>query len=75
LCKTNFHREEGFYKIFPYDAVEKTQLESFFYSSFFPYITDGDVILFPPYLTHSVTPNFKEKNKMRLTFSFNLIKK
>ena len=35
-------------------------------------VEDGDIILFPPYLPHSVASKFEHKNKMRMTFSFNI---
>jgi len=77
MCRTTFHREDGFYKLFPYGTVENSPLEPFFFSTFFPYVSDGDVIVFPPYLWHEVVSNNQDKNAerndMRLTFSFNLI--
>jgi hypothetical protein len=35
-------------------------------------VEDGDIILFPPYLPHSVESTPAYQNKMRMTFSFNI---
>ena len=35
-------------------------------------VEDGDIILFPPYLPHSVESTPTHQNKMRMTFSFNI---
>jgi len=35
-------------------------------------VEDGDIILFPPYLPHSVESTPAHQNKMRMTFSFNI---
>ena len=35
-------------------------------------VEDGDIILFPPYLEHSVQSEPQHKDKMRMTFSFNI---
>ena len=35
-------------------------------------VEDGDIILFPPYLEHSVESTVEHKNSMRMTFSFNI---
>jgi len=36
------------------------------------YIHDGHILLFPPHLKHAVKVGKENRNKMRLTFSFNL---
>jgi hypothetical protein len=73
-CQLNFHRDYGFHEIYDYEGFKGTSLEHFFWTKFHPGISDGDVLLFPPYLEHSVSPNENKENKMRVTFSFNLIK-
>ena len=35
-------------------------------------LEDGDILLFPPHLEHSVQSKPENKNKMRMTFSFNI---
>ena len=35
-------------------------------------VEDGDILLFPPYLEHSVQSEPQHKDKMRMTFSFNI---
>ena len=35
-------------------------------------VEDGDIILFPPYLPHGVESTPAHKDKMRMTFSFNI---
>ena len=35
-------------------------------------VEDGDILLFPPYLPHSVESTPAHQNKMRMTFSFNI---
>ena len=35
-------------------------------------VDDGDILLFPPYLEHSVESTLTHKDKMRMTFSFNI---
>ena len=37
-----------------------------------PPVEDGDILLFPPHLEHSVQSKPENKNKMRMTFSFNI---
>ena len=37
-----------------------------------PPVEDGDILLFPPYLDHSVESKPHHKDRMRMTFSFNI---
>ena len=53
-------------------GFEKTSLSSCLAEACFPPVEDGDIVLFPPYLPHSVASKFEHKNKMRMTFSFNI---
>ena len=41
-------------------------------AEYFPFVEDGDIILFPPYLEHSVKSKQNPKDDMRMTFSFNI---
>ena len=44
-----------------------------FYDEFYPTgFTDGDIVLFPPHLHHSVKVDEKNAKDQRLTFSFNI---
>lgn len=44
----------------------------YYQDTYFPQVSDGDIILFPPWIEHSVDTDETFKNKMRLTFAFNL---
>lgn len=46
-----------------------TKLSSHFAPVYMPEVSDGDIILFPPYLQHAVR---YERPTMRMTFAFNL---
>lgn len=51
---------------------ETSKLKECYWDYFFPTVNDGDILLFPPYLYHSVKSEEKHKSNMRLTFAFNL---
>mgnify|MGYP003130045975 CR=1 FL=1 len=53
-------------------GFEETALSTCLAEGYFPPVEDGDIVLFPPYLPHSVASKFEHKNKMRMTFSFNI---
>ena len=55
-----------------FSGFEKTPLAACLADSYNPPVEDGDIILFPPYLEHSVASTPEHKNKMRMTFSFNI---
>ena len=69
---TTFHRGDKIYKTQLFEGSENTALAQCLTSSFSPFVKDGDIILFPPYLTHSVESQPQHKNSMRMTFSFNI---
>lgn len=51
----------------------KTRLAHYYNDIICPPIDDGDIILFPPHLYHSVKTDERNAKDMRLTFSFNVI--
>ena len=71
---TRFYRPDNNNKFhsFPYNSSNpKSQLFQEYLAAYIePQVQDGFVLLFPPYLRHSVTHS---DDKMRLTFSFNLM--
>jgi len=69
---TMFYRYDTIYKTHLFDGVEDSSIAPFWGSTFSPSVEDGDILLFPPYLVHSVESNLEHKDIMRMTFSFNL---
>ena len=69
---TNFIRSDITYRTHLFPGYDKTALASPLAAEFSPDVEDGDILLFPPYLLHSVKSLPKHKNKMRMTFSFNI---
>ena len=69
---TTFYREDKIYKTQFFNGCEKTALHPCLVDSYNPPVEDGDILLFPPYLTHSFTSEPQHKNGMRMTFSFNI---
>ena len=69
---TAFHRGDKIYKTQLFDGWSSTSLASCLCASFHPSVEDGDILLFPPYLEHSVESKPQHKNSMRMTFSFNI---
>ena len=55
-----------------YPNCTEGKLATSHFDSWYPFVKDGDVLLFPPYLRHYVPPSPKSE-KMRFTFSFNLL--
>ena len=53
----------------------KTRLKDYYTDRIYPKIEDGQIILFPPSVIHSVKADERNKDAMRLTFSFNIILK
>ena len=53
-------------------GYQETSLNSCLTKDNSPHVEDGDILLFPPYLEHSVICKDEYKNKMRMTFSFNI---
>lgn len=76
LCQTIFSRgEDHFYRMYNFDEFANSPLNVSFSPTYIPSVNDGNVILFPPYLFHRVVPFYNPNNDMRLTFSFNLMRK
>lgn len=50
----------------------QTELAPYYNDTLIPQISDGEIILFPPHLHHSVNVDYRNKTDMRLTFSFNV---
>ena len=55
-----------------FDGYRESALASCLAKSVSPDAKDGDILLFPPYLKHSVKSKPQHKNEMRMTFSFNI---
>ena len=55
-----------------FNGYEKSALANCLTGSFCPNVEDGDILLFPPYLEHSVQSEPQHKSKMRMTFCFNI---
>ena len=55
-----------------FDGYRQSALASCLANSVSPDVKDGDILLFPPYLKHSVKSKPQHKNEMRMTFSFNI---
>jgi hypothetical protein len=55
------------------NAWHETKLAEYYNEMFYPPISDGDILLFPPYLLHAVKADERNAEDMRLTFSFNVI--
>tara|TARA_R100000152_G_C6665051_1_gene102910 strand:+ start:11 stop:625 length:615 start_codon:yes stop_codon:yes gene_type:complete len=69
---TTFHREDKNYKTQLFNGSENTALAPCVATTFSPSVEDGDILLFPPYLDHSVESKPQHKERMRMTFSFNI---
>lgn len=68
---TLFHREENiFTSTSSHRDFDSSKLREFYFDSWYPYVEEGDILLFPPCLKHSVSPT--NSDNMRLTFSFNI---
>jgi len=66
---TTFHRSDFAYRTQLFDGCLDTAIADAYYENWQPYVSDGDVILFPPHLAHNVhNPN----DLQRITFAFNV---
>lgn len=74
---TTFYPTSLLHRTNRFDGYEHSILNDCFYDYANIDVNDGDVILFPPYLEHEVIldKNISNKEKMRLTFSFNILMK
>lgn len=70
---TNFVRPDRNYETQLFKGYQTSLISHFYYSSFYPNVEDGDIILFPPYLSHYVDEDENRKNNMRVTFAFNMV--
>lgn len=69
---TEFSRPSKLYQTQLFPGYKDCEIKDSYYYSFRPDVMDGDILLFPPYLSHSVSNIILEEPNMRLTFSFNL---
>jgi len=69
---TTFYREPGRYELQRWPDYIDSAMAPVLCSEYLPSVEDGDIILFPPYLEHSVKSKPHHKDKMRMTFSFNI---
>lgn len=67
---TVFHRIDRYHNICKFDGVDDSILEKFYSGTEEIDVEDGDVVLFQPWMPHSVNPS--NSDRMRLTFSFNI---
>jgi hypothetical protein len=70
---TRFIRSDLWFKTHLFPNYQKSEISDCYYYTMSPFVDDGDIILFPPYLEHEVPEIKLEDPDMRLTFSFNLV--
>jgi len=70
---TIFHRDHGVHRTHECPRVSESKIRECWWNEYYPDVVDGDILLFPPYLLHSVKSEQHHQHNMRLTFSFNLI--
>ena len=69
---TQFFRPDKLYLTQIFEGYQETGLSSCLVKADTPFVEDGDILLFPPYLEHSVQSEPRHKDNMRMTFSFNI---
>ena len=69
---TKFFNDNAMINTQKFRGVEETALSTCLAEGYFPPVKDGDIVLFPPYLEHSVESQPQHKDSMRMTFSFNI---
>ena len=69
---TKFYRDDKLYQTQLFDGYETSEMAFPLSQKYSPYVQDGDIILFPPYLEHSIKSESQHKDNMRMTFSFNI---
>jgi hypothetical protein len=67
---TTFIRNDNYHHLTRVPSIQNSKLKNFFDDIACPEVTPGDIILFPPWVNHSV--DTKNDSNMRLTFSFNI---
>ena len=70
---TQFFRTDKLYRTQIVAGAQNTALGVCLAENYSPEVEDGDILLFPPHLEHSVQSKPENKNKMRMTFSFNIV--
>ena len=68
----SFHRNDFSIKSQGYFDVSNSQLRKYYEDTVATDFADGDIVLFPPHLHHSVRVGKANEEQQRLTFSFNL---
>jgi ectoine hydroxylase-related dioxygenase (phytanoyl-CoA dioxygenase family) len=68
----SFHRNDFSLKTQGYFDVSNSQLRKYYEDTVETDFSDGDMVLFPPHLHHSVRVGKTNEEQQRLTFSFNL---
>jgi hypothetical protein len=69
---TVFYRPDKLHKFQNFQTNSESKLHFFYIDNWFPLVEDGDIVLFPSYLTHGTLNRNQEK---RITFAFNLLLK
>lgn len=67
---TRFIRNDRYHRLTRIPEISNSKLKNFFEDSISPNVEPGDIILFPPWVEHSVDTG--DCSDMRLTFSFNV---
>jgi hypothetical protein len=67
---TSFERMDNYHKLTNIPEIKNSKLEDYYNDVEIPNVSPGDIILFPPWIPHSV--DTKNNKKMRLTFAFNV---
>lgn len=67
---TLFHRIDRYHKLTNISQIKNSKLEDYYHDAEYPAVNPGDIILFPPWMPHSVDTGNCEK--MRLTIAFNI---
>lgn len=68
---TSFFTPSSFGEQFNFIGAKNSKLKKFYTHQISLKVSDGDIVLFPSYLLHSV-PEVEKEKPMRLTFAFNL---
>jgi len=69
---TQFCRSDKLYQTQLFNGYQESALGSCLATAQRQPVEDGDILLFPPYLEHTVKSQPHHKDKMRMTFSFNI---
>jgi len=69
---TIFYQHDEIKKLHSFLGDKESDIKDCFWEYYYPNVSDGDIVLFPPYLWHGIKTNETHKDKMRLTFAFNI---